>query len=340
MKNDVLYYPYATIRSTDALNRALLYFDKIYVINPWEVMTDRSSRSEPPEYWYRADNMQRLADKGIVNYISTSELVEKYGKSVANYAREDMEDKEFKRYCDDKGEPTWEIATVKIPQEFRKFLQEMLNIPDNVFERNVVELPFYVSEALMLNHTLSALNGTNLVPFTDKSIHDTILKRKLELKMNNPYHRRDLIDKDYVNKENPNTDMTALTVINETIPSPSLSGLDLDKILEFRDKHSESLGKFRDKMAALANEIHTNYWDDEFKNKVKQKARDEIIPAIDTIKESTEDEEIMSVQIVATAHPAGGAALGGLDSYFDNKKRGGSSINGLTYLFEIQQAFL
>jgi hypothetical protein len=349
LESTSLYYPFATIHSNDSLNKAVLYFDLIYVINPWEVMSDRSSRPEPDSYWKQAAKMDKLHQEKLVKYIYPMEFLGEYGPDISKGAIKDLEDANFREYCEGPDMPrTWTLSPLKIPDEFREYLRNASHSyeqftnrqigvgPDSYSHPNynaqLVTVPFAVGEAIMLNWVLTMLKKYKLPAFADDPTHDLVFSYKIDLMMKNELTRKDLQRRGYI--RDAKADMAAIEVINEWIPS--LEEVDLHKILEIRDKHEDSLRSFRSKMAELATMIQGNYWDDEFKEKVRDEARPDIIQAINDLKESVKHDTTHVLRIKATAIPGAGAALGGLVSFLDGQRRHSDVINGYTYLFDVK----
>jgi hypothetical protein len=340
--NASLYYPYATIHTSDGLEKALLYFDQIQVINPWELMTDRGSRVESDEYWRQADKIEKLHnhEKHLVEYISPLDLIKDYGDSISEDVKEDMENKSLVKFFrnllwskkDD--EKTWELSSKKIPLPLREFINRYLdaaNLPQwKSDEHTVVKLPFDIAEVIMINHVLKVVAEKSLPAFTDERIHDLALNRKLKSLMANPLIKEELKDKGFIREAKIN--MTAEKVINQTIPT--LKGVELDTILNFRDDHQDTLTRFRSRMSDLATKIQSNHWDDEFKDSISNIVKEEITPAINELKESTKGETNYTMPVESTAYPNTGAVMGAIDSIRDSKRRHYEVINTYAYLFE------
>jgi hypothetical protein len=322
-------------------------------------MSDRTSRDEPPDYWKQADKIDMLHrhEKRLVEYISPSELLnEDINHVIAKSTKADLEDKSFRDFFNKPGMPqTYTLSPLKIPKEqfFREFLNEILQAyeqsTDQRFDYNVnmktVTLPFAVAEAIMMNQVMMATTKglgehQSIPPFTDNRLHDSVLKTKLDLQMKNPYYKKYLEEQEYI--KDVNTDMTAMTVLNEMIPS--LETVDLTRILEFRDKHEDSLGRFRNEMARLAGQIGHDYWDDGFREKIKGDLAPILKDAINDFKESSRNEANTKFPFRMTAYPSNpaqravfvGAGLGALDAFRESHSR---VNNGLSILFEIDREF-
>jgi hypothetical protein len=220
-----------------------------------------------------------------------------------------------------------------------------------------VRLPFEVGESLMINHAICASSCQALTPITDSDLHHNFLLYKLTRANGSPFLKNVLKDYGYI--KDIKTDLTALTVISETVPI--LTGAPISDVLEFRDENKEALEAFRIEMGKLSAEIQSNFWDDEFQKEVIDAIDSKVKPSIADLKASTESSkeklarifkrgaEISSLPVFASiavgcppelafALSGGVAALGGYLEYVKQKRQ--DRRNGFAYLFNMQKSIV
>jgi len=218
---------------------------------------------------------------------------------------------------------------------------------------NFVGVSAMAGEAILLNQAIFGSREVKATPFTDFRIHHDILKFKMSRGNKDP-HLKEIL-RDYGYTKNARIDLTAVNVINEVIPS--LENVTVDDVLHFRDSHRDSLEGFRTEMGRLATEIETNYWDDDFYQKVRDRVDDEIKPKIKDLKNSTESfkdkllrgansaVQVAPLALVSTIFPAApewvgitaGASLGTLKNVLEyDKSERSKKKNGLIFLLEAE----
>jgi hypothetical protein len=224
-----------------------------------------------------------------------------------------------------------------------------------------VTLPFEVGESLMINHAICAASRYALTPITDSEVHHRFLMLKLtggRLRNGEQNPLLASILKDYGYIKDIKTDLTAQSIIKETVPT--LTNATVEELLEFRDENKESLRVFQVELGKLSSEIQTNFWDEEFKKQIIDIIDSKIKPSIEDLKcsvESTKEKlarifkrgvEISPLPIFAYVVPgcdpqlalAISAGLIGLSEYLEYSKQSNvRKKNGFTYLFNLQNEF-
>lgn len=127
-----LYFPYANIRSAKTLKTAVLYFDKIGVIDPLASFCGDSTRhrdlhDESRDYM---DEINILVKEGIIELIDPTKVVAKFGNEIMTGVIQDMHDPEFLDLCKPFAKSAWVLASTKLPDDADKWLRNMLvNVP-------------------------------------------------------------------------------------------------------------------------------------------------------------------------------------------------------------------
>lgn len=133
-KIEGLYFPYANIGSAGILKTALLYFDKIAVIDPrasfcgkayaYNDFFDESKR-------FGAEiNMDVLIKKGTLQVVDPAKVIAEFGREIMMGVIEDLHDQEFQHLCKAFARSPWVISSAKLPDEADVWLRNLLvNVP-------------------------------------------------------------------------------------------------------------------------------------------------------------------------------------------------------------------
>lgn len=119
-EHNLFYYPYASFTNAQLplLKVAALYFDKLIVLDPvgasWATVgADHVAR----------DAIMLLKDAGILEVVTPTDVLAKYGDPLTEAVRRDMADRDFLELCDVQTEATgkqrWTLALAKVPQQLQ-----------------------------------------------------------------------------------------------------------------------------------------------------------------------------------------------------------------------------
>jgi hypothetical protein len=219
-----------------------------------------------------------------------------------------------------------------------------------------VNLPFEVGESLMINHAICASSSLNLTPVADNEVHHEFFMFKLSTMGQNSLLKKILKDYHYI--KNVKIDLTAIDIINETVPT--LRGASVDDVLEFKDENKNALNTFRVEMGKIATSIQSNFWDSNFKKEIIDAVDAKVKPSLEDLKmsvESTKEKlarilskgaKISPLPIVASLAPGcipelailASAGVVALSEYLEySKKTRLKNRNGFAYLFNMTKKF-
>lgn len=122
-----------------------------------------------------------------------------------------------------------------------------------------------LGESILINHTILACIGEKFTPFTDKKKHQDVLIHKMQRNFEK-YSKEYLYERD-VKKVRQN--LLAQEVIKSSLPS--VEGVEVTDILNFRDGHKKELKSFRKEMASLADKTKSEPWSSEFEAEIEKK---------------------------------------------------------------------
>jgi hypothetical protein len=119
MPHEALYYPYTGISSADTLKKAMLYFDKIKIFDPYQ---------SPSEFKINFDftTLDKLNGEGIIDYIATETFRDQHKNDIIGSVLEDLEDESYTEFCRRYGKnESWGIGVARLPDDldFRERMQ-------------------------------------------------------------------------------------------------------------------------------------------------------------------------------------------------------------------------
>jgi len=116
-RHSLFYYPYATFRADQValLQAAALYFDKLYILDPWEASSERDvDRREPALI---APGAELLASNGILELIKPSAVLGRFEQPMVDAIHRDLGDRDFVELCRrESGARSWSLALAKVPE--------------------------------------------------------------------------------------------------------------------------------------------------------------------------------------------------------------------------------
>jgi hypothetical protein len=166
----------------------------------------------------------------------------------------------------------------------------------------------------MLSHSLAVAAANDIIPFCDEVVHFSALARKAKRLTDDHEAMQFLRDNDFI--RGTTTATLATEVMRESVPA--LGAVDVDEILNFRDKNKGELERFRDRLHALVSEVNSNPWDDNFAKHISDVVETTVRPELVRLRNQIERfNEKSWLQAVATAGklspiPFVGAIWGGV----------------------------
>jgi len=355
--SEALYYPYTSILSLEGLKAIALYFEKIHIINPVHayVGDDRPNNAE----------MSILEDEGIVSYISPADLLYTHESTIAGAIKGDLANRRFRSICRNAEARYCCIYESKIPSKLRSTIMKQsmkihreLHLPKKMDlqggERSLL-LPIDLGESIMINHALCATDKFSLTPVTDDDLQHKLLMLKLRLSRSR-FLRELLVDYGFV--KDIKIDLAAVDVISESVPM--LYRARMIDILEFRDENKEALDRFKTEMGRVITDVESNFWDEDFRNRVIDIIDAKVKPSLQDLRDSAETNKekfarvirrgalLAPLPIAATLLPGCDPIYGVLASagalvveeYLESVKKGRKiHKNSFAFLFDAQRRF-
>lgn len=133
-----LYFPYANLRSLRSLNTAVIYFDKLSVMDPNFSFCHDTSSSAPVEYLEEyiecltgdkkeyASRVQLLVKEGLLEVVDPRDSFSKAGNLIVDSVRKDIRDSQFLEVCQPLMHLSWVISAAKLPGDADLLLRDLL----------------------------------------------------------------------------------------------------------------------------------------------------------------------------------------------------------------------
>ncbi|WP_457971617.1 DUF6236 family protein [Arthrobacter sp. D1-17] len=391
---NLFYYPYATLgqKQQPLLTAVAAFFDTLAILDPYQASGDRvgvGDSSEALHLLEEAKLLKRIAPADVLfkyeselecaieadmndpDFIRTCQnrseypwtlALEKIPKAIRNdpdymtldQAMQRLMQRGSSEYQERYLEKIVSVAGTNVPQaSSNPGAAEVGSFP---FEREYryVQVPFALGESIMLNHCLFAgLVEERATPFTMDAFHQEMLAHKIRRAPSTVLNTLD----DGVGRRQQKTNilsLVALTATDLSIPvvSPELP---LEEVLDYRNKHADTLDASRSLLADLAWEMESAPLSGEFFRETDSalaalrrsllevgKARDSWIKAnswrLDTVGVATAAASMMLSLAAAPVTPFAffGAALGlaatALPFGKNMAQAAGGSTNSVCYL--------
>jgi hypothetical protein len=180
--------------------------------------------------------------------------------------------------------------------------------------------PFLQASSLRINECLvaAALNG--FIPYTDSSIHDNLLRLKVNRALvaleASPDLRRQLSIELPVRLPQQSV---ALQILKYLIPDEALDRVPITEILRYRSKNVKLLGRFHSYLEVLSSEIEDVSAGDEYEKKIRRIVSSKVLPEIERARDnliSSYEESfggLVSASAVTLTSTIGATIFGGLD---------------------------
>ncbi len=122
-EHNLFYYPYASFTNAQLplLKVAALYFDKLYILDPFQAISgsqelggDSGARDAI------AEGVKLLEQERILERISPADVLGKYDTEIEAAIRSDLQDQDFIQLCGKSGpRKTWMLSLAKVPENLR-----------------------------------------------------------------------------------------------------------------------------------------------------------------------------------------------------------------------------
>jgi hypothetical protein len=294
-EHSIFYYPYGSFgeQQSPLLKAAALYFDKLYMLDPFKASWDAMGAG------WQAHDLQLLEQEGILVRVTPEEVLRDHEPAIVDAIRADLEDQEFLRLCNERGPSRgWTLALAKVPEAIRNdpryeplersmqrlfrgddlagsygeargtAYDEYRESPIGTMEYRYRDYPLDVGEAIMLNHALYAsLLVAGATPLTDDQFHHRVFTYKIERALRRP-ELRDTLDA-RTRLRQFKADRLAAEALTDVPLGIVPTTMPVAEILEYRSKNQAALSYARDRLAWIAREISEQPWTDDFQQELE-----------------------------------------------------------------------
>lgn len=296
MFNRALYYPWIEIQDISWLKTSALYWNQISTIVP-------ESMGQP----YLNYDSQLLVDEGIlkpirVNSRNTSEALIR--NDVINYF--DKYKSYYSRLLSQQNNRrnTSTIYWEKIDSQLYELIQNNMRYNNDYVMADKYFGDFYMT---LLANRISKSKGLSLI--TDEPIINRVgvdLKNENSLELLGQYTPyRISYDRSYITK------IVESTLADITLRNVGVSGdTDMKKIVKFKNKFGDYIARYRNVVQLLVNTLRDNDYEtvEAFKSSLDKIVQDTIVPSLNDLKKSLEDERIKT--LIAPISITGAIGLG------------------------------
>ncbi len=125
-EHSIFYYPYADFKNEQLplLKVAALYFDKLYLLDPFTAISGGEEFARDSDGDEIAKNVNLLKQEKILGIIpkileaiSPAKVLDTYNDQIAEAIRDDLQDREYLRLCATSGLPhAWVLSLAKVPR--------------------------------------------------------------------------------------------------------------------------------------------------------------------------------------------------------------------------------
>lgn len=295
------YYPYASIDRQEVLKRAFLYFDKVYILDPFT--THKTFTTDLTPLLEATKAVPRETSRRIHNTHAQKRAAMAMILDLARRTT-DQTDKLFSDYHF--------LQRMKEVEEFQKgstFLQEagvleVVHLSKELFtDKQVAALNMLASGvfidaqesevhtdeaawAILFAIIIEMSNRLASTPFTDSEENSALLRQSIEnlLKFGKESAAFDTVES-LARLSGHNSfpiqskaDTIGIQLISRELPNFELQSY--DDILELRYKLREELGRFRLEMRQIAADITTNPWSEDFRQDIDRVIAKQLDPAL------------------------------------------------------------
>lgn len=275
---NALYYPYTRIENVGTLKRALLLYDKIYLIYPTKYY-ERIGISHDKDGVFREHHhyFEDTIREKFFEFVSPRDIAEEYKDIMLEAYEDDLKDETAIRYAPNKD---WWIYEEKVPDT-------ILDHPAfNEYRQmgGILKLPFAQGESIMISQAILSAQKFDLTPVTDDPVHQYFLERRLERGL-------ELYQSPQYRDERMGQIRLRLRRISEMIERetvemilPSLEDVEINTIINFREDNKDCLTNFRNGMAELTSTMRSSLGDKRFEEEIVKIIEGKIKPMYDELK--------------------------------------------------------
>src|SRR5205823_3144782 len=111
-----LFFPYANIESSKTLNTAVLYFDRITIIDPRSSFcaVGRKMKDLDADAVRYDESTRSLIRRGLLDFVDPATIVSEFGDAILAGVRNDVRDPAFLEVCSAFVRDTWTLSSAKI----------------------------------------------------------------------------------------------------------------------------------------------------------------------------------------------------------------------------------
>jgi hypothetical protein len=274
-----LYYPYATFDDYDALKKAAVLYDKIYIVDPEEMArrlgeTPRGDKYEQIHGF--KDETRILWENGILEFCNPAiELPSSPSRDeefVVNSIANDIEDIGFRRCVRSAKFNDFDLAFGKVSRilpaikEASPSVARALDlIPRPLSSYEFIRLPDFLSVSIMINYTVYLSQKRGIASVTDDPrFHNLLLNKYNSLRYSPrlPELVNNIKSADLVGRE-----INVQNVFSEIVPNFKMESF--EDVIFLREQFKDELMAIR----AICMDADVMPWDNECKTKLKQEAK-------------------------------------------------------------------
>jgi hypothetical protein len=304
---EAMYYPYTSIKNEQTLKRCLFYLDKIYFLIPYESLIS-SNRSDLVDYENESfgstlfegvsEDIIRNVFRTMIKPIDPQDIFFKHSDNFINSIKEDLSDKNFKEFCNEKE--YWMLYNGKVPKILEIYFKDRVQEKQKentklklVYKNGKIEFvdsfEYFLKvdrdfgESVLLNYVIYSCMYTKISPLTDEIEHN----RALNYKINRNYekYKNLLYEAGYIE------DLKQQLLIKKVFEKHFfvIENVEMEDIINYREDHKNELKKFTVEMGKISNQIKSKPFDLEFESEISQIINDKIDPSIEELNTSMQD---------------------------------------------------
>ncbi len=148
-QHTVLYYPFTSFQNRELLRQCLLYYDKVYFIDPvMAAVTDpQRTLTEVPQELLESDFGQEvlsLQREGVLDFVDPREVIAANEASLVSNILQDVQAEDFQALLaqdyPEYRDTTWELSVMKIPGRREEYEQALHDARSRRLSVNLVNL--------------------------------------------------------------------------------------------------------------------------------------------------------------------------------------------------------
>ncbi|MFQ5855832.1 MAG: hypothetical protein ACE5LU_09345 [Anaerolineae bacterium] len=149
VQHTVLYYPFTSFQNRELLRQCLLYYDKVYFIDPVMAGVTEPQRAptEVPQELLESDfgrEVLSLQQEGVLDFVDPREVIAENEASLVSNILQDVQAEDFQTLLaqdyPEHQDTTWELSVMKIPGRREDYEQALLDARSRRLNLNLVNL--------------------------------------------------------------------------------------------------------------------------------------------------------------------------------------------------------